>query len=194
MLERYEMLLERYNTLKDKVVDRKKEFKVLMEFVENETSYMICPASTHYHLCREHGLLEHSINVAENLLKIRGVLAPEITEESCVIVALMHDLGKAGVPGKPQYIKNSNENKPWPPYKFNTDLIYMSVPVRSLYLIGKLFPLTEEEAQAIIYHDGQYVEDNRSVAAKEEPLTLLLQYADNWSGFVQEDCEDAFNI
>jgi hypothetical protein len=62
----------------------------------------------------------------------------------------------------------------------------MSVPVRSLYLIGKLFPLTEEEAQAIIYHDGQYVEDNRSVAAKEEPLTLLLQYADNWSGFVQE--------
>ena len=186
MLERYEMLLERYNALKDKVVDRKKEFKVLMEFVENETSYMICPASTHYHLCREHGLLEHSINVAENLLRIRGVLAPEITEESCVIVALMHDLGKAGVPGKPQYIKNSNGNKPWPPYKFNTDLIYMSVPVRSLYLIGKLFPLTEEEAQAIIYHDGQYVEDNRSVAAKEEPLTLLLQYADNWSGFVKE--------
>ncbi len=186
MLERYEMLLERYNALKDKVVDRKKEFKVLMEFVENETSYMICPASTHYHLCREHGLLEHSINVAENLLRIRGVLAPEISEESCVIVALMHDLGKAGVPGKPQYIKNSNENKTWPPYKFNTDLIYMSVPVRSLYLIGKLFPLTEEEAQAIIYHDGQYVEDNRSVAAKEEPLTLLLQYADNWSGFVKE--------
>ena len=186
MLERYEMLLERYNALKDKVVDRKKEFKVLMEFVENETSYMICPASTHCHLCREHGLLEHSINVAENLLRIRGVLAPEISEESCVIVALMHDLGKAGVPGKPQYIKNSNENKPWPPYKFNTDLIYMSVPVRSLYLIGKLFPLTEEEAQAIIYHDGQYVEDNRSVAAKEEPLTLLLQYADNWSGFVKE--------
>jgi hypothetical protein len=46
--------------------------------------------------------------------------------------------------------------------------------------------LTEEEAQAIIYHDGQYVEDNASVAAKEAPLTLLLQYADSWSGFVVE--------
>ena len=48
-------------------------------------------------------------------------------------------------------------------------------------------PLTEEEAQAIVYHDGQYVEDNRSVATHEEKLTLLLQYADNWSGFVVEE-------
>lgn len=48
------------------------------------------------------------------------------------------------------------------------------------------FPLTEEEVQAIVYHDGQYVEDNRSVAAREEKLTLLLQYADNWSGFIVE--------
>ena len=47
-------------------------------------------------------------------------------------------------------------------------------------------PLTEEETQAIVYHDGQYVDDNRNVAAKEEKLTLLLQYADNWSGFVTE--------
>ena len=62
----------------------------------------------------------------------------------------------------------------------------MSVPVRSLYLVASRFPLTEEEAQAIVYHDGQYVEDNRSVAAHEERLTLLLQYADNCSGFVVE--------
>lgn len=48
-------------------------------------------------------------------------------------------------------------------------------------------PLSEIEVQAIIYHDGQYVDDNKSVATREEPLTLLLQYADNWSGFVIED-------
>jgi hypothetical protein len=46
--------------------------------------------------------------------------------------------------------------------------------------------LTEEEVQAIVYHDGQYVEDNRSCATHEERLTLLLQYADSWSGFVIE--------
>ncbi len=186
MEDNYCKLLERYEILKSKVVSRKREYEDFMSFIENETSYMTCPASTHYHLCREHGLLEHSINVAENMLKIKNTLAPDILDESCVVVALLHDLGKAGVPGKPQYFKNDDGSNSKYPYRFNNELIYLSVPVRSLYLVGQHFPLTEEEAQAIVYHDGQYVEDNRSVAAKEERLTLLLQYADNWSGFIQE--------
>ena len=186
-------LMTRYNALKEKVVMRKTEFRALMEFIEKETEYMTTPASIKYHLCRERGLLEHSVNVAENLLKIKNELAPEISDESCVIVALLHDLGKAGMPGEPQYLKNEPSQKQkaygYPastPYRFNKDLLYLSVPVRSLYLATSRFPLTEEEVQAIVYHDGQYVEDNRSVAAKEEKLTLLLQYADNWSGFVVE--------
>ncbi|MBQ7629409.1 MAG: phosphohydrolase, partial [Selenomonadaceae bacterium] len=64
--------------------------------------------------------------------------------------------------------------------------VYLSVPVRSLYLIGGRISLTEEEVQAIIYHDGQYVEDNRSAALREEKLTLLLQHADIWSSRVIE--------
>lgn len=187
MKDNFGRLLARYETLKSKVVSRRREYEELMNFIENETSYMTCPASTHYHLCREHGLLEHSINVAENMLKIKSTLAPDISDESCVIVALLHDIGKAGVPGKPQYLKNDDGSNSKYPYRFNNELVYLSVPVRSLYLIGQHFPLTEEEAQAIVYHDGQYVEDNRSVAAKEERLTLLLQYADNWSGFIQEE-------
>lgn len=186
-------VLERYEKLKSKVINRREEFLELMNFVEKETVYLTAPASTKYHLCREHGLLEHSVNVAETLLKLKKILAPEISDESCVIVALLHDLGKVGVPNKPQYIKVEPSDKqkacgisPYPPYKFNSDLIYLSVPVRSLYLIGGRIHLTEEEVQAIIYHDGQYVEDNRSVAMREEKLTLLLQYADLWSGKVLE--------
>ena len=186
-------LMERYQALKEKVMKRKKEFEGLMSYIERETSYMTAPASTKYHLCHEQGLLEHSVNVAENLLKIKAVLAPSISDESCVIVGLLHDLGKAGMPGQPQYIKNEPTPKQkaygYPastPYRFNKDLLYLSVPIRGLYLIASRFPLTEEEVQAIVYHDGQYVDDNRSVAAKEEKLTLLLQYADNWSGFIVE--------
>ena len=63
----------------------------------------------------------------------------------------------------------------------------MSVPVRSIYLALQYISLTEEEVQAIVYHDGQYVEDNRSCATHEEPLTLLLQYSDSWSGFIIEE-------
>ncbi|MGE5678185.1 MAG: HD domain-containing protein, partial [Pseudomonadota bacterium] len=166
----------------------------LISFMEQETEWLIAPASTKFHLCRKGGLLEHSCNVAETMLKLKQSIAPEISDESCVIVALLHDLGKVGMPGKPQYIMNEPTEKQkqygYPasiPYRFNNDLTYLSVPVRSIYLILPYLNLTEEEAQAIVYHDGQYVEDNASVATKEAPLTLLLQYADSWSGFVLEN-------
>ena len=179
-------LMHRYRDLKARVVERKAEFQELMKYVENETVYLTAPASTRFHLCHEQGLLEHSVNVAETLLKLKSTLAPEISDESCVIVALLHDLGKAGMPGNPQYIKNEPTAKQKaygysanPPYRFNNEMIYLSVPIRSLYLITSRFPLTEEEVQAIAYHDGQYVEDNRNmlsallsqVAGK---MTLLL--------------------
>ena len=172
-------LMERYEVLKSKVVRRKEKFHALMAYIEQETAYLTAPASTRYHLCRERGLLEHSVNVAEHLLQIKAVLAPEISDES----------GKAGMPGTPQYLRSepsSGERASRSPYRFNRDLLYLSVPIRGLYLVASRFPLTEEEVQAIVYHDGQYVEDNRSVAAREEKLTLLLQYADNWSGFIVE--------
>ena len=186
-------IAERYESLKGMVVERRSQFDRLISFMENETTWLTAPASTKYHLCKESGLLEHCVNVAESLLKIREALAPDISAESCVIVSLVHDLGKVGMPGNPQYLINEPTDKqqqsgykPDPPYRFNKNLTYLSVPVRSLYLASKHIDLTEQEVQAIVYHDGQYVDDNRSVATHEEPLTLLLQYADSWSGFVIE--------
>lgn len=60
-------LMQRYQILKDKVVIRKPEFIKLMDYVESKTSYLTSPASTRFHLCVEGGLLEHSVNVAENM-------------------------------------------------------------------------------------------------------------------------------
>ena len=186
-------LTKRYEVLKDKVIIRRVQFQKLIECLEETTDWLNSPASIKYHLNKPHGLLEHSVNVAETMLSLKKTLAPEIPDESCVIVGLLHDLGKAGVPGNPQYLKNEpSEKQKWAgysanvPYKYNSDLVYLSVPIRSLYLILPKLPLTEEEVQAIAYHDGQYVDDNRSVAAKEEKLTLLLQYSDNWNGFMKE--------
>lgn len=186
-------VLERYNDLKSVVIERKEQFDRVIDFMEKETTWLKAPASTRYHLCKEGGLLEHSVNVAETMLKIKSAIAPDISDESCVIVALLHDLGKVGMPGNPQYLINEPSEKqkmygykPDYPYRFNSRLTYLSVPVRSIYLALQHISLTEEEVQAIVYHDGQYVEDNRSCATHEEPLTLLLQYADSWSGFVIE--------
>lgn len=186
-------VMERYERLKAVVVERKEEFDQLISFMENETEYLTAPASTRFHLSKESGLLEHSVNVCENMLRIKHALAPSVSDESCVIVALIHDLGKVGMPGNPQYIKNepTARQKQYGygasvPYSFNNNLTYLSVPVRSLYLALPYISLSEEEVQAIIYHDGQYVDDNKSVATKECPLLLLLQFADTWSAFVTE--------
>jgi len=183
-------MLDRYETLKQKVVKRKDSFNRFLALLESETTWLTSPASTRYHLAEEQGLLKHSVGVAETLLQLRGTLAPAITEESCVIVGLLHDVGKLGMPGKPLYLPNDNE---WMvknrgiPYKVNPNVVAMGLAVRSLYLVTQYIPLTDAEAQAIAYHDGQYIDDNKIVAHKEEPLTLLVHWADYWTAHIYEE-------
>lgn len=181
---------ERYESLKKKVVKRKKEFDAFIGMLEKDTSWLTSPASTKFHLNTPGGLLEHSVGVCETLLKLRECLAPQLSEESCVIVGLLHDVGKIGMPGKPRYLKNDVQweiEKRGMTYKINPEEVYMGLAARSLYLIAKYIPLSDSEAQAILYHDGQYVEGNKEVAHHEMPLTLLAHYADMWTATVFEE-------
>ena len=183
-------LQEHYDALKLKIRNRKESFERFIALLENETTWLTSPASTRYHLAEERGLLKHSVGVAETLLKFREFLAPTISEESCIIVGLFHDVGKLGVPGQPYYLPNENawmvKNKGIC-YKTNPDVVTMGLAVRSLYLILQYIPLLDAEAQAITYHDGQYIDDNKIVAQKEEPLTLLLHWADYWTAHIYEE-------
>jgi len=179
-----------YGQLLRKIKVRKSEVYAFHHFLKNETCWATSPASTRFHLPYKGGLIEHSVNVANTILKLRTTLAPELSEESCTIVALFHDIGKVGMPGKPYYLPQPNE---WMKrnrginYIVNEELVHMDMMTRSLFLISQHIPLTDEEAQAIRYHDGQYVDENKSVSHKECKLTRLLQYADNWSGGVLEE-------
>jgi len=183
-------LLENYQRLKQKVIERRSSFNRFVAFLENETTWLTSPASTRYHLAEGQGLLKHSVGVTETLLRFRETMAPETSEESCIIVGLFHDVGKLGMPGNPLYLPNDNE---WLAknrgirYKVNPDVVAMGLAVRSLYLVTQYIPLSETEAQAIAYHDGQYIEDNKIIAHKEEPLTLLLHWADYWTAHVYEE-------
>lgn len=182
-------LLERYDALKRKVVERKDPLDRFLALLERETTWLTSPASTRYHLSEEQGLLRHSVGVAETLLRFREAFAPDIAEESCVIVGLLHDVGKLGMPGKPLYLPNDNEwlvKNRGMRYKINQHVVSMGLAVRSLYLVTQHIPLSEAEAQAIAYHDGQYIEDNRVVAHREEPLTLLVHWADYWTAHIFE--------
>ena len=172
---------EEYNELKSKIVERKKEFEDFVNFLESKTSWLTAPASTKYHLSVEKGLLIHSVGVTKTLLKLRELLAPKLSEESCVIVALFHDVGKIGMPHAPRYLRKGDK------FYYNKEQVELSLAPRSLYLVSKYISLSDEEAQAILYHDGQYIEENKYIAHKECPLTLLLTFADTWTAAIYEE-------
>ena len=178
-----------YSHLLSLVEDRKGAITLFERFLRTETSWMTAPASSRFHLSHPGGLVEHSLNVVRTLLRMRDVLTPDISVESCVIVGLYHDVGKVGAPGNPLYLPNPDEEQAKAknaPYIYNRKLPHLDIPSRSLMLVSRFVLLTEEEAQAVRYHDGQYIEANRSVANQEMPLTRLLQYADNWACGVME--------
>ena len=170
-----------YNQLKAKVIERKKDFKEFINFLESKTMWLTSPASVKYHLSEEKGLLKHSVGVTKTLLELRKLLAPQLSEESCVIVGLFHDVGKIGMPDAPRYLRDGDK------FVYNKNQVEMQIANRSLYLVSKYIPLSDVEAQAILYHDGQYIAENRFIAHRECPLTLLLTFADTWTAAVYEE-------
>lgn len=180
-----------YTFLLSRVIERKAAVAQFEHFLRSETVWETAPASSRFHLSRPGGLIKHSLNVVKTQLQLREALAPDISEESCVIVGLYHDVGKVGSPGNPLYLPNPDANQAkakQASYVYNRSLPHIDIPSRSLMLVSRYIPLSDEEAQAIRYHDGQYIEANKSVANQEMPLTRLLQYADNWAcGVLEHD-------
>ena len=194
MLTSIPHLGDKYNALFEKLANRKEQIMKFKSFLESETCWLTSPASTRFHLNIEHGLLLHSVGVTYNALKIKNLLAPDISDESIVIVALFHDLGKIGLPGKPYYLPNDNKweiEKRGITYKINPDIITMNIAVRSLYLVTKHIPLTEMEAQAIVAHDGIYPVrggvNNLDYHHNECRLQMIIHFADKWTAAVEEE-------
>jgi len=182
-----EALREYYNFI-NRIEKRRKEVEKFSQFLEKHTNWLTAPASTRYHLPIEGGLLIHSVGVCKTLLKLKNTLAPQISDESCIICALFHDVGKVGMPEKPLYLKNENNvTGEEPAYIINENLSYSAIAMRSVYLIARYIPLSEEELQAILYHDGLYIPEGKAVSHKEEALTLLLHWADYWTAHILED-------
>src|SRR5574341_1413388 len=121
---------DRYNHLISKITERKSNVDKFIEVLHTQTTWLTSPASTKYHLNIEGGLLEHSIGVAETLLQLRAALAPDISEESCVIVGLFHDVGKVGMPGVPYYLPEIKDGVPTGAYTINPDIVAMGFALR----------------------------------------------------------------
>ena len=69
----------------------------LLKWLE-ENDFYACPASSKYHGAYPGGLLEHSLNVYDELKRLLSVYSEvQVPEESVVIAALFHDLCKVNL-------------------------------------------------------------------------------------------------
>ena len=161
----------------------------------DEMGFYTAPCSTQYHLAYSGGLAEHSLNVYELMDKLSSILHPEVDKSSVIICALLHDLGKAGQFGKPNYIINMLKGRgknaepyqsPTKPYIGNPELLYIDHEVRSIQIAGRHINLTEDENWAILMHNGMYGTFKYQIQGKETPLYLLLHMADMWASRVTE--------
>ena len=157
--------------------------------------FYTAPCSTQYHLAYPGGLLEHSLNVYELMDRLSSILYPEVDRSSVIICALLHDLGKAGQFGKPNYVVNMLKGlgknaepyqSPTKPYIGNPELMYIDHEVRSIQIAGRYIKLTEDENWAILMHNGMYGNFKYQIQGKETPLYLLLHMADMWASRVVE--------
>ncbi len=159
----------------------------------DEIDFFTAPASSQYHLAKEGGLAEHSLNVFKLMRIIADHIEPELSWDSLIITGLLHDVGKAAFYNKPLYVPNllkSGQPSPTKPYAHNKDRLINNHAVASLIIITRYIELTEEESFAILYHNGLYDGIGREINSKERPLQQLLHFADMWCSRFLEARED----
>ena len=160
----------------------------LIDYME-EAGFFISPCSTDKHLSRESGLAEHSLNVVYKMMELDKAFKADLPWDSVILTGLLHDLGKMGDFGKPNYVENllkSGKVSDAKPYKTNPDLLYVPHEIRSVAIAERYITLTEQEEFAILYHNGMYGELKYAFSGKETPLSLVLHFADMWSSRVTE--------
>lgn len=167
-----------------------------------DNGFFDAPCSTSHHLAMQGGLAKHSYNVWDTMQKLFQKLGSSksyITPSNIIICALLHDLGKVGDYGKPNYVPNMINSRKKDadgnfifmqsdakPYETNKNLLYLPHEVRSVKIASRFIELTEQEEWAILMHNGLYGDFKYDIQGKETELYLLLHMADMWASRVIE--------
>jgi len=150
----------------------------------SDCNYFTAASSSKFHGSWIGGNLEHSLAVTNVLIKFYNSQSEyTINRESLIICGLFHDLGKSTYYGKPTYVTNylkSGKISDASPYEKNKALLGIPHQIASIQMLSKHIELTEQESFAILFHNGLYTPDGREILGKEQPLQLLLHWADMW--------------
>ena len=135
----------------------------LMEWLENETDFFTSPASTRYHGSYEGGLVEHSLNVFNQLLwELDNFVGPGwqdfISMETAAIVALFHDICKVNNYRLVEKWRKDDDGQweSYEAYEYDKDALQMGHGAKSVFFLQRFIHLTVVEAQAIFWHMGAY--------------------------------------
>lgn len=164
----------------------------LIEYME-DCGFFSAPCSGGYHLSCEFGLVHHTrhvMEIAEKLgVSLLGGAEYNKIQDSVIIAAALHDLGKMGQFEKPNYVSNilkGGKASAAKPFKTNPELLYVDHEIRSVAIASMFIDLTEEEQFAILYHNGMYGPLKYSLQGKETPLYMIIHWADMWATKVLE--------
>ena len=162
----------------------------LIDFYKKyEERFVLMPAAhkIEYHNAYPGGYIAHVLNVINAALKIDQVwrdmdVKDTYTTEELIFSAINHDLGKWGDFNHDAVIPQTDEwrkNKLGEMYMFNSQLSYMSVPDRSLWILSSLgIQMTPNEYISIKIHDGLYDPANepylKSWSPETKPRTSLV--------------------
>lgn len=144
----------------------------------------LCPASSKrdYHNSFPGGLVDHSLRVLSNAIKLTGAFGWKLPKDSLVISCLFHDLGKVGDHKDDYYVPQTDawrNEKLGEMYRYNDAAQYMTVPARSVFLCQHHgLKLTQDETLAILLNDGFVINENKPYCLKEPLLAHVVMTAD----------------
>ena len=155
----------------------------------SDNDFYTAPASRNYHGAYSGGLLKHSLNVYDELVRLLKAF-PEVkcTEETAAIIALFHDLCKVNF-YTTEKRNRKNELGKWESYdayKIEEKFVFGGHGSKSDYLIQHFMPLTPEEAVAINCHMSAWGDPNVGSAYEKFPLAWLLSVADQAATYIDE--------
>lgn len=186
------------------------EAQDLLRYLET-TDFFIAPASTKYHLSTQGGLLQHTINVYDTLIKLLnsfGLTSKDlnVSDAELALAALCHDLCKINlyaptIKNVKEYVEDGKLSDSvgkfnWvqqQTYIYNDNFV-LGHGEKSLFFVQYFIPhLGLEVAQAIRWHMGacnnvgkQFADTECWEAFKQCKLACLLHLADLSSTYLIE--------
>lgn len=178
---------EKYRSFVEKLGERSEPALNLVDSLGEKLA--LCPASSRrdYHNAVPGGLVDHSLRVLSNALKLSKTFGWSLPKDSLIVSCLFHDIGKCGLVEDDgtvidYYIPQDSDwhrDKLGEFYKRNKEMPFMTTRDRSIHMCQRFgVKLTRDEYLAILLNDGFVMDENKPYCMNISPLVFAVMTAD----------------